>query len=842
MLGTNLTRAEASQRATLIDQLAYHVELDLRNQDQAWFDSLTTVQFDCREEGATSFIDLIAPEVVSVELNGVALDLDQVVLDARLTLPDLAAHNTLVVRARPVYSHTGEGLHRFTDPLDQQVYLYTQFEPADCRRVFAVFEQPDLKATFEFTVLAPAGWTVLSNEPLATSEALRDGGTRHTFAPTPRLSCYLTAVCAGPWAKWEDQVTSTSGRAIALGLYARASLAEHVDPDNLFTITKQGFGFFEPTFDYPYPFTKYDQVFCPEYNFGAMENAGLVTITESYVFRSVPVQARVERRAITVLHELAHMWFGDLVTMRWWDDLWLNESFAEYVSHLAAISATEWTDAWTAFAYSEKLWAYRQDQLPTTHPILAPIEDLDDVQNNFDGITYAKGASALRQLVAWVGQDAFVAGVRAYFKKHAWSNTTLTDLLKELEVASGRDLSRWADAWLKTSGVGTLKPSPEAGELGIAQLPPLRPHRVGVGGYRLSDGALRRAWYRELDIEGVGTALAVDREPGELVLLNDQDLAYTKIRFDLASLEVAGTQVHLIEDSLARALVWGGLWDAVRDAELPASTHLVTVLAGLATETNSTALQTLLNQVTTMLEHYVDPARRPRATEQTADELAVLMVKAPPGSDSQLQLVKAFARHARSGAHGELVQTMLRGGGLVDGLVVDTDLRWELLQALVVLGWAGEEAIDRQLAADPTASGHEQAAGLRAALPNTAAKAAAWQRAVEDPTTPNATQRHIIAGFCRVIDRSLLRPFAGLYFDAVERIWDTRSPEIAGNIVEGLYPSWLVADPAIDVLGQTSDCLARLGDTRPPLRRLVIEGMDGVQRAARAQACDRTVP
>jgi len=864
--GTNLSRAEARQRAALLDHLVYQVELDLRAQDQTWFDSVTTVQFDCRQIGAASFIDLIAPEVVSVQLNGVALVLGETVQGTRLALPNLAAHNTLVVRARPEYSHTGEGLHRFTDPVDQQTYLYTQFEPADCRRVFAVFEQPDLKGTFQFTILAPAGWTVLSNEPVATIEALPGAGRRHSFAPTPKLSSYLTAICAGPWARWEDQVISTTGRPIPLGWYARASLAQYVDADKLFALTKQGFDYFETTFDYPYPFTKYDQVFCPEYNFGAMENAGLVTFTEAYVFRSVPVQAKVERRAITVLHELAHMWFGDLVTMRWWDDLWLNESFAEFVSHLAAVTATEWTEAWTAFAYAEKLWAYRQDQLPTTHPILAPIEDLEDVQNNFDGITYAKGASVLRQLVAWVGQDAFIAGVRSYLKQYAWSNTTLDDLLTELATASGRDLKAWAEAWLKTSGVDTLRPTIEAGQLTITQLPPAalsssgfaggagatagsRPHRVGVGGYQLADGALRRVWHRELDIAGHGATLALENlgEPAsqpaacDLVLLNDGDLAYTKIRFDPASLAVARAHAHAIKDSLARALVWGGLWDAVRDAELPASALLPTVLDGLAGETNSTALQTRLSQVTTMLELYVNPAQRAALTEQTADRLAGLMAAAPAGSDGQLQLTKAFARHGRTSGQADLIEALLDGSHRLDGLVVDTDLRWELLLALVVLGRAGEEAIDQQLAADPTANGREQAAGLRAGLPDPEAKAAAWLRAVEDPATPNATQRHIIAGFSRVVDRALLRPYASVYFDVLERIWDCRSPEIAGNVAEVLYPRLLLDDTAVDILGRTSDFLAKLGDSKPPLRRLVVEGMADVQRALQAQGCDRAV-
>jgi len=823
--------------------VTYRVELDLTG-GAAQFDSVTTVEFGCRQVGASSFIDLIAPEVTSVELNGQALEVDKVFQDCRITLPALAAQNRLVVKARPAYSHSGEGLHRFVDPVDQEIYLYTQFEPADARRVFAVFEQPDIKASFSFVVWAPKSWTVLSNQPARLVEPTAGGQNQiHHFEPTAKLSSYLTAICAGPLAAWHDQVTSTDGRTIPLGLYARASLAQHVDAANIFATTKQGFGFFEPTFDFPFPFSKYDQVFCPEYNFGAMENAGLVTITEGYVFRSVPVQARLERRAITILHELSHMWFGDLVTMRWWDDLWLNESFAEFVSHLAAVAVTEWRQAWTTFAYSEKLWAYRQDQLPTTHPVLAPIEDLDDVQNNFDGITYAKGASVLRQLVAWVGQDAFIEALRSYFSKHAWSNTTLADLLAELALASGRDLGQWSEKWLKTAGVNTMTGQLTGQTLSIRQSAPkehptLRPHRMGLGGFGLAGGQLTRIWNREIDVPPDGVSLLLDGEAGDLVLLNDRDLTYSKIRLDPASFEVALLHVWQVDDSLARAVIWGALFDAVRDGEYPASGYVRAVLRSIGNESHATARQILLRQLDTCLRWYVDPARRLDQLRHATQRLASLAEAAGPGSDSQLLLIKTLARQAQDPAALDLVEALLNGQRSLPGLSIDTDLRWELLMPLIAAGRQGEVAIDAQLAADPTATGREQAAALRAALPNSEAKTAAWLRAVEDPATANATQRQLIDGFGRVVDRSLLRPFAQTYFDSVERVWDARSGEMAANVAEGLYPAWLLNDPEVDVLALTSDFLAALGDRKPPLRRLVVEGMSGVQRALAAQACD----
>ncbi|MDR1513274.1 MAG: aminopeptidase N [Propionibacteriaceae bacterium] len=901
----NLTRTEAAGRAKLIANPRYRIELDLRG-DAPRFHSRTVINFEASQVGASSFIDLIAPEVLSIRLNGRDLDPAQVFSDDRIQLDDLAEHNELAIEARCAYSHTGEGLHRFTDPADGQTYLYTQFEPADARRVFAVFEQPDLKGVFELTVTAPAGWTVVANQPVAAAEPVAEPGAEpgaetvaepgaetvaepatetvaepgaktvaepatepaaetvaetveetatelkaasgqvadgivHRFEPTPKLSSYLVALIAGPYQQWRADVVSSSGRTVPLALYARASMAQYVDAENIFAITRQGFGFYEPAFGQPYPFAKYDQVFCPEYNFGAMENAGLVTITESYVFRSKPVQSRVERRAITILHELAHMWFGDLVTMRWWNDLWLNESFAEFVSHLAAVAATDWKGAWTTFAYTEKTWAYKQDQLPTTHPILATINDLDDVHNNFDGITYAKGASVLRGLVAWVGQDAFLAGVRSYFAKHAWSNTTLNDLLVELEAASGRDLDTWAEAWLKTAGVNTIWIDSAAGHMlqrGQAPHPAWRPQRVALGGYSLVDGVPTRFWDTEVDLTGPATALPKLR-PADLLLVNDRDLAYAKIRLDPGSLEVASTQVAELTDPLARSVVWGILWDMARDGELGARVFVDRVLDGVGRETNSTAMRQLLDEVAAALGSFVATEFRGTAVADAADRLWALALSAESGSDAQLQLVKAFALHAWTPSALDLVEELVKGSRSLTGLSLDVDLAWELLGALAAGGRIGQDRIDQQLEADHTLSGLEQAARLQAAIPTPEAKAAAWLRAVEDPTTPNATQRAIIAGWGRVGDRALLVPFVEPYFAALPRIWRDRSPETAAAIAEGLYPRLVADQPGQDVLGATDRFLAGPGGSIPPLRRLVEEGRAGVVRALNAQTKDR---
>ncbi|WP_035778492.1 aminopeptidase N, partial [Arthrobacter sp. 35/47] len=491
----NLTRDEARQRAATVSVHSYAINLDLTRGDTV-FRSTTVVSFDA-EQGSSTFIDAVTASVHRVTLNGVDLDAAEVADGVRIRLDNLAASNELVVDADMLYMNTGEGLHRFVDPVDNEVYLYTQFEVPDSRRVFAVFEQPDLKATFRFTVTAPSHWDVISNSPTpepVDAGSSEDGGARATWAfePTPLLSSYVTALIAGPYQSVRSELTSSDGRTIPLGVFARKSLMQYLDAENVFELTRQGFEFFEAQFGTPYPFRKYDQLFVPEFNAGAMENAGAVTFLESYVFRSRVTEATIERRAITILHELAHMWFGDLVTMRWWNDLWLNESFAEFMSTLASAEATKFTQSWTTFASLEKAWAYRQDQLPSTHPIVAPINDLEDVQVNFDGITYAKGASVLKQLVAWVGQDKFMQGVREYFGKHAWANTELSDLLVELEKASGRDLREWSAEWLETAGVNTLRPDisyNDDGEItsfsvlqsALADHPTIRSHRLAIG-------------------------------------------------------------------------------------------------------------------------------------------------------------------------------------------------------------------------------------------------------------------------------------------------------------------------------------------------------------------------
>ncbi|ABK03789.1 Membrane alanyl aminopeptidase, Metallo peptidase, MEROPS family M01 [Arthrobacter sp. FB24] len=851
MPGMNLTRAEARERADLISVESYDVSLDLTRGDKV-FGTTTAVKFSARP-GSSTFIDAVTHQVLSVMLNGEELDPAEVSDGVRIQLPYLAAENDLLVVAEAPYMNTGEGLHRFVDPVDNEVYLYTQFEVPDSRRMFAVFEQPDLKASFTFTVTAPSHWDLVSNSPTPVPiETIpgEDGGARSVweFAATPRLSSYVTALVAGPYQSVRSEVKCADGRVVPLGVFARKSLMQYLDADNIFELTRQGFEFFEAQFGCPYPFEKYDQLFVPEFNAGAMENAGAVTILEGYVFRGKVTGAQVERRAITVLHELAHMWFGDLVTMRWWNDLWLNESFAEYMSHLAAVENTEFDHAWTTFASVEKSWAYRQDQLPTTHPIFAEINDLQDVEVNFDGITYAKGASVLRQLVAWVGPEQFMAGVREYFSKHAWQNTELSDLMVELEKASGRDLDQWGRLWLETAGVNTLTPDVAVDSAGVitsfsivqsavAEQPTIRPHRLAVGFYNVADGQLVRVHREELDVDGERTdvpALAGLQQP-DLILLNDDDLAYAKVRLDPKSLATATAHLKDFRESLPRTLVWGSAWDAARDGETPARGYVELILANIASESDSSVILVQLRQLATTLSYYVAEEHREKTSVAAADTLWNLAGSVPAGSDAQLQFVKSFALLARSDSQLDTVSALLDGSAALDGLTVDQDLRWELLASLVAGGRAGQDRIDAELEQDNTANGQNAAALAKAAIPTAEAKAAAWESIVVKGELSNALQASAVAGFTRVLDPALLEPYTEKYFDAVPGIVANRTHALAQQIVVGLYPAQQTTQATVD---RTDEFLASLPEDSAALRRMMLENRDGVARALRARQAD----
>ncbi|MBU2073832.1 MAG: aminopeptidase N, partial [Actinobacteria bacterium] len=662
MPGTNLTRDEAATRAALLDVTSYSIDLDLTTGDKT-FASTTTLEFSCTEPGAETFADLVGAVVHEITLNGESIDPATAYADSRITLTGLAAENTLVVRADCAYSHTGEGLHRFVDPVDGRVYLYSQFEVPDARRVFTTFEQPDLKSVFRFRVTAPEDWKVVSNAPTPEPTPLGDGKALWAFEPTERMSTYITALVAGEYHEVQDVYEGKHGT-IPLGHFCRQSLVEYLERDReeIVRLTKQGFEFFEELFDFPYPFGKYDQLYVPEYNMGAMENAGAVTLRDEYLPRSRQPRSFYEFRASVILHEMAHMWFGDLVTMKWWDDLWLNESFAEWACYHAEVEATEYDDAWTGFANARKQTGYRQDQMPSTHPIAADNHDLHAVEVNFDMITYAKGASVLKQLVAWVGIEDFIAGLRQYFKDFAFGNSEFKDLLAALEKASGRELTGWAQEWLQTAGVNTLTPEIELDADGAysrvavrqsahPDWPTLRRHRIGIGCYSYdASGSLVRTRYVETDVEGELTEIGelVGETQPDLLLLNDNDLAYAKIRLDERSRATAIEGLSKLDDSLARALVWGAAWDMTRDAEMPATDYAELVLANIGQETDAWGVSRIPATAATAVNLYSDPAGRDALQSRWEQGLRELALAAEGGSDHQLTFVRSYAGAARS--------------------------------------------------------------------------------------------------------------------------------------------------------------------------------------------------
>jgi|HubBroStandDraft_1064217.scaffolds.fasta_scaffold03425_1 aminopeptidase N len=837
----NLSRDEAAARATSIRVKSYQIELDLHGSETS-FESLTTVKFDCTSQGTDSFIDLAALEVSQATLNGSELPL-ALFADDRIRLPGLAKTNELTVRAECAYSRTSEGLHRFTDPTDGSVYLYSNLETFAAHQVYACFDQPDLKAVFEFTVRCPAGWQVVSNLAADSAGQPTDspGIAAWHFPPTPVMSTYITAVAAGPY-----YVVRSEHDGIPLGIFCRQSLASYLDPDEIFEITRQGLDFFHSVFGLRYQFGKYDQLFVPEFNAGAMENAGAVTFLEDYIYRSRVTDSNRSARAETILHEMAHMWFGDLVTMTWWDGLWLNESFATWASLLALTEATRWTNGWTTFTQDLKAWAYRQDQLPSTHPIVADITDVRSVEVYFDGITYAKGAAVLKQLVAFVGREHFVTGLRAYFAKHAWGNATLADLLDALEQASGRPLADWSKAWLETAGVNTLRPLYTTGpdgtfaEFAVLQQagedhPTLRPHRIAVGLYDLrADGIIRRRRV-ELDVTGERTDVPdlIGEPRPDLVLVNDDDLTFAKIRLDEHSLRTVISSAGDFADPMPWALCLAAAWDMCRDAEMTARDYVALVLSRAGSVREVAVLQTILGRAIGAVRQFADPGWRQTGLDRLATAFRAFMIGAEPGSDRQLVFAQAFVSVASSAANLELLASLLDGSETVDGLVVDADLRWQLLRRLVNRGVAGTEAIEAERERDKTDAGQRYAQACLAARPDPAAKEAAWAQIISGDL-PGATLKAVLDGFRAADQDDLLAPYGAAFFDAVADKWRDLGPDLAKFFVEHGYPRTEITRQAID---DTADYIAR---TDPPaaLRRLLIEGRDDVIRALRCRECD----
>jgi len=839
-----ITREETRQRARLLHVESYEVWLDL-TRGPLTFESQVLVRFGCGEPGAATYIDLVAEQVREITLNGARIDPAVAARSGRIELAGLSGSNELRVVADCRYSGDGTGLHRSVDSADGKVYLYTKFEPAYARRVFANFEQPDLKAPFTFHVTVPGDWTVLSNQPAPTVQPAGESAVWH-FPPTPPISSYLTAVVAGEYAVVRDAHSTPGGQEIPLTLACRASLAAHLDAGDVLATTARGLDFYTGLFRGDFPFDQYCQVFVPEYSAGATENVGCVVITDQLLFPSKVTDAMHELRAMVILHEMAHMWFGDLVTMKWWDDLWLNESFAEFGATLTSAEGSRFTDAWTTFAIGRKTWAYQQDQLPSTHPVAADVPTLSQAVANFDGISYAKGAAVLQQLVAKVGRENFLAGIRAYFAEHAFGNATLADLLRALENSSGVRLTQWSAAWLETAGPNTLRAEFETGADGRftsfavaqeapARYPTLRPHHIAIGLYnRTADGELARTRQVEVDVTGRRTEvaeLAGQRQP-DLILLNDDDLGYAIVRFDPRSLGTLTESISALRDSLSRAVCWTALIDMARQAELALPSFTRVVTAAMGQESSISILQVLHSVTAQLLRLSGDPEGAARSKTELATAGARLLLAAAPGSDQQLAWAQLLSWTATSPGQLDLVGGLLDGDVELPGLAVDADLRWALLRRLVATGRAGDAQIDAELARDPTDAGRRYALSCRAAVPDAAHKAAAWHLLAQSDELGVAGVSEVIRGFAQSEHASLLAPYTERYFQALPEIWASRGEHFRAMLGQGLFPS-MAASP--ELLERIDGFLAAQ-DRDSGLVRMLIEQRDMVERALRSRA------
>jgi aminopeptidase N len=845
MPGLNSTRAEAAERSAHLKVESYELTLDLTVGDEI-FTSLTKIKFSCNKSGYDSFIDAVGKSIISATLNGQALDTTNYDGES-IYLNNLANDNELIIHMNGEYSNTGEGLQRSVDPVDNQVYIYSQGETAFIRKMYPCFDQPDLKATFNLSVIAPNHWQVISNNPVKEKTELLDNNNRWQFTTTPRISTYITALIAGPYHFVQDKYEGK--KVVPLGIYCRKSLAQYLDPDDIFLITKQGFAYFEGVFGLEYPFEKYDQIAVVDFNWGAMENAGAVTFLERLlVFRSKVTERMYNARANTILHEMAHMWFGNLVTMSWWDDLWLNESFAEWSSYLALVEGTRFKNSWTVFNQERKNWAYRQDQLSSTHPIVTDMIDIDTVAGNFDGISYAKGASVLQQLVAHVGRDNFIQALQKYFAKHAYKNTNLNDLLEQLTIASGKDLTTWVKSWLQSAGVNTLRAEIKANgdqyeEIWVVQEVPtmpkdstqLRPHRMAVGLYDLVGEKIKLRKSVEIDVSGEKTKVSAlsNEKVCDLLLLNDQDLTYAKIRFDERSINTLKNHLGKIEDPLTRALCWSATWDMLRDGELSATDFIEIALSGLASEPEIATLTIISGQLATAVELYSNPKKRDGARLRVGNAFEKMIATATPGGDHQLQLVKSFTSFASSAEHNDLLKDFL--AGKLPGLKIDPEMRWSLVIALSERGLLSDDQLTEQLKLDQTLTGELSYQTALAARPTQAAKAAVWQELTTAELSTSQREAKL-AGFVRPLHRPLLAAFVDPYFELLLEIWGKKSYEVASKFVSGLYPIYLTNQ---EILDKTNAWLTGVGkDGQVGLRRLVIEGKDSLERALTVQLRD----
>jgi aminopeptidase N len=843
----NLTRVAAGQRAKLLTVASYDVSLDLTDGSggpgEGTFRGTTTVRFGCNQPGSNTMIEIAAVKLIEARLNGAPVN--DWTDSGGLQLPGLAAQNELTVTAEFAYVSGGRGMHRSVDPADGEIYLYTSFEPAAAQCVFACFDQPDLKAQFTFHVRVPGAWRAISNMPETGREPDATGAVTVHFAPSPRMSTYISTVCAGPYA----EVRSTEGGR-DLGVFCRPSLLQHLDAEEIFDVTRRGMDFYEERFAQPYPLPKYDHVAVPEY-LGAMENFGCIVFGEHLlIFRSAPTDTDRLQRAMVILHELAHMWFGDLVTMWWWDDLWLNEAFATWAAFWSLAEATTFPEPWAGFVILIKNGGIKADQLSSTHPVCADMPDVDATEVNFDAITYRKGASVLKQLAAYVGIDAFVNGLRRYFADHAWGNARFGDLVDALAFASGRPVREVAIQWLETAGVNTLRTelavdadgryqSAAVVQEAAAGYPTLRTHRIGVGLYDLAGSQLVRRERVEVEISGARTEIAelVGVRAPDVLLLNDDDLTYAKVRLDSSSLASVGRHIAGFDSTLARATCWAATIDMVNDAEMAAQDYVWLVHTGLPTEQSTTVMTSVLDDAMFAMSYLADPSRAAQGWAKLCQTCRSACDAAPPGSSLQLAWARAFAATARERGDLDRLHAWLSGAGLPGGLRLDADLRWLVLQALVSAGAAGSDEIEREAAADLSISGQREAATARALIPTVEAKQRAWQLALTDPDLSLDTRMAILQGYGRAAHVALTPDHVTNFLASIDEVWSRHGSEVGRVLAGAGFPKAHVSEQTLAAV----DAWKAAGHHPPTMLKLVGDGRDGVARALAARVRDAEV-
>ena len=835
---TALTYAEAQERARLIDVREYHIGLDLTRGADI-FGSVSVVRFGCRAPGASSFIEISPDRLRRVVLNG--QDVDPAILAGnRLRLAGLAHDNELRVEADMPYSRTGAGIHRFTDDADGETYLALHGGLDNAQRVFAAFDQPDMKAVLAATVQAPAGWTVIGNG--LARRAGRAGPGRWELAATPPISTYLFTVVAGPYASIRAE-----HHGIPLGLHSRLSLAGHLhrDAEEIFAITRACLDRYLEIFDEPYPFDSYDQAFVPELESGAVENPGCVTFRDEFLLPSAATRAERQLRGVVIAHEMAHMWFGDLVTMRWWNDVWLSESFAEYMGFQVLSEVTAFTGTWTDFALARKTRGYDADQRASAHPV-APgpqeVPDTDAARSAYDDISYAKGASALRQLVAWLGWPAFLAGINDYLTRYRFGSAVLADLLDSLSRAAGADVREWAGRWLRTTGADTLRvtrPGPGGGAWSLSHVGG-RPHRVWIGVYDAGPGGNGELTCRArvpvlVPAEAGEVVLPLEAGPPEpaLVLPNDGDVSYCKIRLDPESLATVMSSLGHVADPLSRALAWNTVRDLVRDAELAPHRYIELAVRHLSGETDtSIAGQVLAYARWTIADRYLAPARRAAALADIAGLCQDLLSGAGAGGDTvgmRLIAARGLVDSASRPEDVAALRSWLAAGQLPGGPDTDARLRWQILLRLAVLGAIDPDHIEREASADTTAAGQLSAARCRAAILDGTAKQTAWT-AMFDERAGAGSGYQLAAtaeGFWQADQAGLLAGYVPRYFPALAGLAARRGEDAARVIARHGFPHHAVAAGTVHA-GEL--CLAGGGLTSS-LGRLLADQLEDLRRS-----------